>query len=279
MNGRFFAPWTAALFLLLPLLVPAHAEPVTIALSGTDHSPDLSPDFLGLSYESSTLLPQNGRHYFDPNDKALLHTFQTLGIKSIRVGANAVDDPRIPIPRGEDIDSVFSFARAAGAKVIYSFRLKNGHPADSARLATYIAAHDKDALDCYSIGNEPHFYLKKYEDFFAQWKPHYDGAIYVTLINKTYGTAGNRADISLQLPKGVTAGQWTRMDLVQKDQDVAARTGVMLGGAPIDPQGVWSGQWQNIKPGNSGTLKLKVAPASATILHFAPAADMDPGPI
>ena len=80
------------------------------------------------------LLPKDGRYYFDPNDQALVNSFKTLGIKSLRVGANAVDDPRIPIPQEKDIDELFNFARSAGVKVIYSFRLKNGDPADSARL-------------------------------------------------------------------------------------------------------------------------------------------------
>jgi hypothetical protein len=60
------------------------------------------------------------------------------------------------------------------------------------------------------------------------------------------------------------------MDLVQTNQDVAAKTGVMLGGAAIDPQGTWSGQWEKIKDVDSGNLTVQVAAASATILHFSP---------
>ncbi|HXD00656.1 MAG TPA: hypothetical protein VN048_15045, partial [Verrucomicrobiae bacterium] len=131
----------------------------------------------GLSYESSMLLPKDGKYYFDASDHALVQTFQTLGIKSLRVGANAVDDPTVPVPQEKDIDQLFNFARAAGVKVIYSFRLKNGDPADSARLATYIAAHYADVLDSFSIGNEPNFFLKTYDTFFAAWKPHYDAIL------------------------------------------------------------------------------------------------------
>ena len=419
------------------------------------------------------LLPKDGRYYFDPNDQALVNSFKTLGIKSLRVGANAVDDPRIPIPQEKDIDELFNFARAAGVKVIYSFRLKNGDPADSARLAGYIAAHDADALDCYSIGNEPNFFLKTYEAFFAQWKPHYDailkavpqakidgpsangsyalklakalfaerhlvmasdhyyflgsgragetnppvtrarflsnrlhdnyekdyarvgavlaaqgvpyridemnscynggakdssdtyastlwaldcthwwaahhilgvnyhtgesvgrdghfgaanyaafvhqadgngfnmrpqayaylafgqgahgrplevkiqaaptfdfnayayrdkdGSIYVTLINKSFGDKAQPASVALQLPQGMVLGARQRMDLVQKDQDVAAKAGVILGGASVDPQGIWSGQWKEIEDRYSGNRTVQVAPASATILHISPA--------
>ena len=61
------------------------------------------------------------------------------------------------------------------------------------------------------------------------------------------------------------------MDLVQKNQNVAAKTGVMLGGASIDPQGIWTGQWKKIKDGDPSNLTVQVTPASATILHFSPA--------
>lgn len=487
-----------ALTLLIPRLAAAQTQPVTVTVTTDGTGPDLAPRFLGLSYEMSMLLPREGRYYFDTNDQALVQTFQTLGIKSLRVGANAVDDPRIPIPQEKDIDVFFNFARAAGVKVIYSFRLKDGNPAESARLAGYIAAHDADALDCFSIGNEPGMYIPTFEAYFAQWKPHYDailkavpdarfdgpsevkehsyalalakavfagghlamasdhyyflgsgraaeknppatrarflsnrlhgqyekdyaqigavlatqgvpyridevnscynggakdssdtyasalwaldcthwwaahhilgmnyhtgetgkrgggfggtnnpafvnqpgvanvpiaginvapnyaafvhsddghglimrpqayaclafsqgaqgrplgvkiqaaptfnfsayaygdhdGSIYLTLINKSFGGQGQPAAVFLQLPQSTGPGTWQRMDLVQQNQDVAAKTGVRLGGAAIDPQGIWPGQWKKIEGGHPGNLTVQVAPASATILHFSPA--------
>jgi hypothetical protein len=460
------------LIVLIPFLAAAQTQPVTITVIADSQSAELAPRFLGLSYESSILLPQNGRYYFDAGDHALVNMFKTLGIKNLRVGANAVDDPRIPIPQEKDIDALFNFARAAGVNVIYSFRLKNGDPANSARLASYIAAHDEDALDCFSIGNEPNFFLKTYGQFFAQWKPHYDailkavpnamfdgpsangpyaldlardvfagghlamasdhyyflgsgragetnppatrtrflsnklhdvykkdyaqvgamlaargvpyridemnscynggakdssdtyastlwaldcthwwaahhilgvnyhtgesvgrdgnfgapnyaaflrqtegrgfamrpqgyaylafsqsahgrplevkiqtapafdfnayayqdrdGSFYLTLINKNYGDKAQPASVSFQLSAGENSGMWQRMDLVQKDSDVAAKTGVMLGGAAVDSQGIWPGQWKKIENGNSGNMTVQVAPASATLLHFIP---------
>lgn len=464
-----------ALGLMIPSIATAQTQPVTVTVTSDGSGTDLPSRFLGLSYESSMLLPTNGRYYFDPNNQALINTFHTLGIKSLRVGANAVDDPRVPIPQTNDINMLFSFARAAGVKVIYSFRLKNGDPADSARLASYIAAHDGDALDSFAIGNEPSFYLPTFAAFFAQWKPHYDailkavpnamfdgpsvagkniyavdlakavsgeghlamasdhyyflgsgregekdppatrarflsnnndrnyekayanigavlaaqgvpyridelnscynggakdasdtyastlwaldcthwwaahhilgmnyhtgeavgrdggfgaanyaafvhqpdghgfnmrpqayaylaftqgahgrslgveiqtdpafnfnayayldhdGSTYVTLINKSYGEKALPAAVSLQLPRNTGAGTWQQMDLVQSDQNIAAKTDITLGGAAIDARGNWSGQWKQIEGGNSNTLTVPVAPASAIILHFSPA--------
>jgi hypothetical protein len=458
--------------LALPIshLAAAQIEPVTVTVTAAASGSSLSPRFLGISYEMSMLLPKDGQYYFDPKDQALINTFQTLGIKNLRVGANAVDDPRIPVPQEKDIDVLFNFARAAGVKVIYSFRLKDGDPAVSARLASYIAAHDASTLDCFSIGNEPNFFLKTFDAFFAQWKPHYDailkavpaamfdgpsangsyaldlakavfagghlamasdhyyflgsgregekdpsatrarflsnslhatyekdyarvgavlaaqgvpyridemnscynggskdssdtyastlwaldcthwwaahhilgvnyhtgeavgrdggfgaanyaafvhqadghgftmrpqayaylafsqgahgqpvgvkiktaatfnfnayayqdhdGSTYVTLINKSYGDKEQTASVSVRLPPNTVAGAWQRMDLMQKDHDIAAKTDVMLGGAPVSPQGIWSGQWEKIEGDKSGNLMVQVAPASATILHF-----------
>jgi len=468
-----FPPRLSALALLIPCLAAAQTQPVVVTVAADGQGADLAPRFLGLSYESSMLLPRDGRYYFDAGDDALVNTFKTLGIGSLRVGANAVDDPRIPVPGEKDIDALFNFARAAGVKVIYSFRLKNGDPAGSARLAGYIAAHDADALDCFSIGNEPNFYLKTYEAFFSQWKPHYDailkavpgamfdgpsanasyaldlakdlfagghlamasdhyyflgsgragetnppatrarflsnrlhagyendyarvgavlaargvpyridemnscynggakdssdtyasalwaldcthwwaahhilgvnyhtgesvgrdgrfgapnyaaflrqadgrgfamrpqgyaclafsqgahgrpvgariqaapgfdfnayayqdhdGSIYLTLINQSYGGAAQPASVYVQLPPGEGSGTWQRLDLVQKDSDIADKTGVTLGGAAVDPQGIWPGRWEKLAAANSSGPIVRVEPASAMILHFSPA--------
>lgn len=468
-----------ALFSSVPSRLMARSEPVTVTVADTGAGPNIAPAFLGLSYESSMLLPEDGKYYFDPQDRALVNTFKTLGIKSLRVGANAVDDPRVPVPGEKDIDMLFDFARAAGVKVIYSFRLKNGNPANSARLAAYIAAHDADALDCYSIGNEPSFYFKTFPEYFAHWKPHYDailkavpnamfdgpsvadqnyyavdfanalasgghlamasdhyyflgsgragekdpaatrarflqdslharyqhdyqkvgavlasegvpyridemnscynggardssdtyastlwaldcthwwaahhilgvnyhtgeavgrdggfgaanyaafvhrpdgmgftmrpqayallaftqaahgrplnvtlqsapdfnfdayayrdadGSLYVTLINKSFGDNAKPAAVSLQCPPdaqaGMGHGRWQRMDLVQANHDIAAKTGVTLGGAPIHSDGLWHGKWKKIKHAKSGNITLQVPPVSATILRFSPA--------
>ena len=467
----------AALFapaLLAPCVLEAQTHSVTITAAPDSDSPALPSRFLGLSYESSMLLPTDGKYYFDPNDQALINAFQTLGIKSLRVGANAVDDRRVPVPQEPDIDMLFKFARAAGVQVIYSFRLKRGDPAESARLARYIQANDAGNLDSFAIGNEPSFYLKTFPAFFAEWKPHYDailqavpnamfdgpsvagatiyavdladaiaagghlaiasdhyyflgsgragekdppatrarflddnlhtsyaqdyakvgavlaakgvpyridemnscynggakdasdtyastlwaldcthwwaahhilgvnyhtgeavgrdggfaaanyaafvrepdghgfamrpqayaylaftqaargrplavnadpasgfnfdayayrdddGSYYVTLINKSYGDHARPAKVSFQLGQNAIAGTWKRMDLVQDQQDVAAKTGITLGGAAINTDGIWNGKWKKVKHARSSTVTIDVAPASAAILRFSP---------
>ena len=201
-----FAPLLIAPSLLISLHGRAETQPVTITVAADKGGAALAPEFLGLSYESSMLLPQEGKYYFDPDDKALVQTFRTLGIKSLRVGANAVDDPRIPVPQEKDIEMLARFARAAGVKVIYSFRLKNGDPAVSARLASYIAAHDADVLDCFSIGNEPDFYLKTFDSFYAEWKPHYDAILKAVPNAMIEGpSVGGNHSFALKLAKALFA--------------------------------------------------------------------------
>ena len=472
--------WLAAILtavlpvLLVPGLASAQSHPVTVAVQDDGQGAPIAPAFLGLSYESSMLLPKDGHYYFDAGDQALVNVFQTLGIKSLRVGANAVDDPRIPVPQEPDIDALFQFARAAGVKVIYSFRLKNGNPAEAARLATYIQQHYADLLDCFAVGNEPNFFkVKTYEAFYEQWKPLYDailaavpqakfdgpsadapyalhlvkdvfpgghlamasdhyyflgsgraaetnapmsrarfldnhlhksyekdyanlgallaaqgvpyridemnscynggafgssdtfasalwaldcthwwaahhilgvnyhtgelvgrdgkfgppnyaaflrqadgqgfamrpqgyaylaftqgahgrplavaiedpaalnfnayafrdadGTFNVTLINKSPGETVSPAEVTVQLPAGTGTGTWSRMDLVQENQDVAAKTEIHLGGAEVDSHGNWTGQWQSVKSDPAAALTVKIKPASAAILRYTPA--------
>lgn len=163
----------------------AQDQSLTVTVQNEPKGPALEPHFLGLSYEISTLLSQDNHYYFDTNDRALVNMFRTLGIRSLRVGAGAVDDPEVAVPQKRDIDNFFNFARAVDANVIYSFRLKNGDTNEAARLASYIAAHDTEMLDCFSIGNEPNFYFKSFADYFAAWKQQCD-AIVSAVPNATF---------------------------------------------------------------------------------------------
>jgi hypothetical protein len=106
-------------------------------------------------------------------------------------------------------------------------------------------------------------------DFSAYAFRNQDGFLYVTLINKSYGDHAQTASVTLQLPTDLNANTPEEMSLTQAAQDVAAKDGVTLGGSAIDLQGTWVGQWTKIK---SGDKVVEVAPASAKILRFRPAA-------
>jgi hypothetical protein len=155
----------------------------------------ISPDFSGLSFELSQLLPDdNGVHYFRPDNQALINLFQTLGIKSLRVGGNTADRSVKELPDRADIDSLFAFAKAANVKVIYCLRLRDGNAEQDARVARYIMDNYPGQIDCFSIGQEPNVYPKTtndmgvitprpgYADFAARW-PRFENVIAAAVPN------------------------------------------------------------------------------------------------
>jgi hypothetical protein len=153
-------------------------EPVTVSVSVLQRDAGVSPNVLGLSYETSLMLPDaNGVHYFRPDNTPLVTVFKTLGVRSLRIGGNSVDAPAIPVPDERDVTALFEFAKAAGVKVIYSVRLQEAASGDASTANAESAAkvarliHDRyaDGLDCFAIGNEPGYY-KDYAVYRAKWK-------------------------------------------------------------------------------------------------------------
>lgn len=167
---RFLRPWVIAL-LLSPLFMSCHrtteAE-LSLQIKTLDPGINLSDQIIGLSYECSSLLPQRGNYYFDPNNTELLNIFSTLGIRHIRLGGNSVDEASIPQPAEADIRSFFEFAKAAKLKVIYSFRLKESDPWYAKNTARFILDNYADQLESFAIGNEPSYY-KDYALYVSKW--------------------------------------------------------------------------------------------------------------
>jgi hypothetical protein len=156
----------------LPALPPVQ---VTVTVDSSHPAPALPDDYAGLSYETKREMPDEaGKYYFSGNNTALATMFRTLGIKNLRIGGNMVDSQKVPIPAIADIDQLFGFAKAADAKVIYSFRLHNGDPAGSATQAKYIADHYAANLLCFSIGNEPDIYIYTWDGYMKHFQPIYD---------------------------------------------------------------------------------------------------------
>src|SRR5215469_5965936 len=137
----------------------ATKSPVAVSVDTETPGPVISPDFTGLSFEVSTLLPnENGVRYFRPDNQNLVNLFHTLGVKNLRIGGNSSDRDAKELPTTADIDSLFAFAKAAGVKVIYCLRLRHGDPQADAATVKYIMAHYPEQIDCFSIGQEPSAY-------------------------------------------------------------------------------------------------------------------------
>lgn len=154
--------FTLCLLTFLTWIGRLHADsPAFVALSVDLTHPDaaIPPDFSGLSFEVSQLLPNaEGIHYFRPDNAPLIRLFHTLGIKNLRIGGNTSDRDARTLPAEADLDSLFTFARAAGVKVIYCLRLHDGDPQADAQTAKYITDRYAPELECFSIGQEPSAY-------------------------------------------------------------------------------------------------------------------------
>jgi hypothetical protein len=146
------------LILAITMAVSAQS-PLTISVDAKSPGKTISPDFTGLSFELTQILPgPDGLHYFRPDNGRLINLFQTLGIKNLRVGGNTSDRNWRRPPDPADFDSLFAFAKAAGVKVIYCLRLHDGNPDEDARTARYIMDHYPDQIVGFSIGQEPTAY-------------------------------------------------------------------------------------------------------------------------
>jgi hypothetical protein len=163
-------PWTVLLAMALTL--PARAQDaVTIKIASQPAGQPIPADFVGLSFEmQSVLADAQGNHFFSPENKRLIATFQQLGVKSLRVGGNTADRASVAVPNESDADSLFAFAKVAGVKVIYTLRLNEGNRDAATRMANYITRHYGQQLSGFAIGNEPNVFSKTYAPYLAEWK-------------------------------------------------------------------------------------------------------------
>src|SRR5262245_49019032 len=142
------------------------ASPVTVTLDPKSPGVTIPEDFAGFSLEIQRVLPdENGKHVFSPDNETLVNTYKMLGAKSLRIGGNTADRATVGIPTHADIDELFAFAKAAGAKVIYTVRLRDYEPAKAAEIVKYIATRYPNELTCIAVGNEPNVYAKQYPQY------------------------------------------------------------------------------------------------------------------
>ncbi len=166
---------TAALALSLTLRAAA-ADPLVVTVALDPQTPGLAipPQAEGLSYESTTLMPRaDGSHYFSAANAPLVRLFHSLGVTSLRLGGVTIDRPTTVISTA-DVDELFAFAKAAGAKVIYSVPLKDTVPASTQPLIAHIRTRYADLLDSLAIGNEPNVFYANFTLYTSNWNPYFD---------------------------------------------------------------------------------------------------------
>ncbi len=159
---------------------------MTVTISPQPAGAPVPADFLGMSFGTRTVLPDNtGGHFFSPTNTPLVTLFQNLGIRHLRLGGTSVEwPPGTPMPDERDIDSLFAFVKTARVrKVIYSLRLLETNSAQNyavadAGVAKYVWDKYRPALDCFAIGNEPdrrnvytnEVAITNFESYLRKWR-------------------------------------------------------------------------------------------------------------
>ncbi len=110
-----------------------------------------------------------------------------------------------------------------------------------------------------SVSGQPDINLSAY----AVLAP--DRTLFVTLINKEHGAGAQ--DISVALAAGDNYASAQAMLLLAPNGDVAATSGVTLGGAEIQNDASWNGNWRPLLAAVHGVFSFKLPPASAAILR------------
>jgi len=87
----------------------------------------------------------------------------------------------------------------------------------------------------------------------------------LTLINRENGSAGRPAEFFLK--PGIT-GTAEIMTLQAPGNDVAAKTGLTLGGASLQANAEWHGHWMPLPATGEGRWSITLPPTSAAVIQF-----------
>ena len=181
--------WHCRILLYVFCLVTLTAlgqSPVTITIEPQATGPNISSNFVGLSFGMKSMLPNaKGMLFFSPTNQPLIILIQNLGVTHLRMGGTSVESPiSTPIPGKIELDNLFAFARAAGVKkLIYSLRLLQpraelDYASTNAAIAKYIWDNYRSQLDCFALGNEPDLQrvydqdliITNFSTYISQWR-------------------------------------------------------------------------------------------------------------
>lgn len=139
-------------------------ESVTITVDTQKRGYQIDPHFAGVSIFTRT----QGRDHrgikgylFSAKNKEMVTLFKNAGIRHIRMGATGSTTSEAPNLTRDEIDALFSFAKATDCKVIFSL-----HAAGAAETAKYVWQRYRKWLDYFAFDNEPD---GRSEKFFKDW--------------------------------------------------------------------------------------------------------------
>jgi hypothetical protein len=91
--------------------------------------------------------------------------------------------------------------------------------------------------------------------------------LYVTLINREYGSKGRAAEVELEVGKSVEKAEMITMS--QESGDIAKVDGVTAGGTKFGEDGAWNGAWRLLTGKIEGMrVKIEVLPATAMVVKL-----------
>lgn len=97
-----------------------------------------------------------------------------------------------------------------------------------------------------------------------------DGNLYLTLINKSYDSAASTADVNFKT-LGRSYKTAESLLLQAPNNDVRAKSGVTIGGAPVARDGTWAGHWEPL-PASAlaadGSVSVTVQPSRACVIKL-----------
>jgi hypothetical protein len=95
-----------------------------------------------------------------------------------------------------------------------------------------------------------------------------DGLLNVTLLNKSCDADARTVNVTIATPQR----RYTQAQILllsAPNNDIAATSGLMLGGTRIGEDGIWSGSWTRLPaPDADGNIAVQVPPASSAIIRL-----------
>ncbi len=96
-----------------------------------------------------------------------------------------------------------------------------------------------------------------------------NNVLYVTIINKEYGTGARDATVTIA-PYGYVNGNVSVMFLTAPGNNPYATNGMTLGGATITNNAPWAGQWTTLAPLTNGQCTVTLPATSAAVVQIQP---------
>jgi hypothetical protein len=173
------------LLLILPCINAASQDTINVLFYPDSKGYKIPSDFAGLSFEKDNL---NSFH-FVPSRDTLIRLFQTLGIKSVRIGGNSVDRDTFSANTNSthftkaELDSFYLFIEKTGSKVLHGLNFGGDfNPSLASSEVSYIMSKYSSNIWGLEVGNEPDLYhsnglrpstynISSYE---AQYMTYYD---------------------------------------------------------------------------------------------------------